>query len=94
MTEAFNKKELKVRRRLLRKTMPKSEVILWSKLKNRQLHEERFLRQYSVNQYIIDFYCPRLRLGIEVDGDSHFFKSAEEHDKKRQEYLETFGIRF
>jgi very-short-patch-repair endonuclease len=74
--------------------MPKSEAILWPKLKNRQLHGERFLRQYSVDQYIIDFYCPRLKLAIEVDGDSHFKKGAEEYDKARQEHIEAFGIRF
>jgi very-short-patch-repair endonuclease len=83
MTEVFNKEELKARRRSLRKNMPKSEVILWSKLKNKQILGERFLRQYSVDQYILDFYCPRLKLAIEVDGDSHFMHGAEEQDKVR-----------
>ncbi len=94
MTEAFNKKELQARRRALRKNMPKAEIILWSKLKNRQMHGERFLRQYSVDQYILDFYCPRLKLAIEVDGDSHFKAGAEEYDKARQEYIESFGVSF
>lgn len=74
--------------------MPKSEMILWSRLKNRQMHGERFLRQYSVDQYILDFYCPRLKLAIEVDGESHFKTGAKEYDKIRQEYIETFGIQF
>jgi very-short-patch-repair endonuclease len=74
--------------------MPKSEVILWSKLKNRQMHGERFLRQYGVDQYVLDFYCPRLKLAIEIDGDSHFMPGAEEQDKARQEYIESFGIQF
>jgi very-short-patch-repair endonuclease len=94
MTEAFNKQELKARRRSLRKNMPKAEVLLWSKLKNKQILGERFLRQYSVDHYVLDFYCPQLKLAIEIDGDSHFMLGAEEQDKARQEHIEAFGIRF
>jgi very-short-patch-repair endonuclease len=74
--------------------MPKSEVLLWMKLKNHQMRGERFLRQYGVDQYVLDFYCPRLKLAIEVNGDSHYVPGAEEQDKARQEYIEAFGIRF
>ncbi|MCX6121908.1 MAG: endonuclease domain-containing protein [Ignavibacteriales bacterium] len=94
MTLVFNKKKEQNRRRYLRKNMPKSEVLLWMKLKNRQMHGERFLRQYGVDQYILDFYCPRLKLAIEIDGDSHFISDAEEKDKMRHEYIESFGIQF
>ncbi len=58
------------------------------------MNGERFLRQYGVDQYILDFYCPRLKLAIEVDGDSHFISGAEEYDKTRQVHIEAFGIRF
>jgi len=58
------------------------------------MHGERFLRQYSVDQYILDFYCPNLKLAIEVDGDSHYISGAQIQDKARQEYIEAFGIRF
>jgi very-short-patch-repair endonuclease len=74
--------------------MPKSEVLLWARLKNKQMHGERFLRQYSIDQYILDFYCPRLKLAIEIDGDSHFMSGAEDYDKVRQEHIETFDIQF
>jgi very-short-patch-repair endonuclease len=94
MTKAFNKKEHKLRRRSLRKNMPNAEVILWSKIKNRQMHGERFLRQYGVDEYILDFYCPRLKLAIEIDGDSHYIPGAEEKDQARQRHIESFGIRF
>jgi very-short-patch-repair endonuclease len=94
MTKVFNQKKGQEKRRSLRKNMPKSEIILWSKLKNRQMHGERFLRQYGVEEYVLDFYCPRLKLAIEVDGDSHFVPGAEEYDKARQEHIEAFGIRF
>jgi very-short-patch-repair endonuclease len=94
MTRIYNRKSDQEKRRYLRKNMPKSEVLLWTKLKNRQMHGERFLRQYGVDQYVLDFYCPRLKLAIEVDGDSHFVPGAEEYDKDRQEYIEAYGKRF
>jgi very-short-patch-repair endonuclease len=94
MTLNFNKKKEQEKRRYLRMNMPKSEVLLWVKLKNKQVCGERFLRQYSVDQYILDFYCPRLKLAIEIDGDSHFMPGAQEQDKTRQEHIEAFGIRF
>jgi very-short-patch-repair endonuclease len=74
--------------------MSKAEVILWDKLSRKQMHGYKFRRQYGVDQYVLDFYCPRLKLAIEVDGDSHFTPSAEEIDKARQEYIEAYGIRF
>jgi very-short-patch-repair endonuclease len=94
MVHIYNKKEFQARRRTLRNNMSKSEVILWSRLKNKQIRDERFLRQYSVDQYVLDFYCPRLKLAIEVDGDSHFMPRAEEQDTVRQNYIEVLGIHF
>ena len=58
------------------------------------MHGQRFLRQYGVEEYVLDFYCPKLKFAIEVDGDSHFVSGAEEYDKARQEYIESFGIQF
>lgn len=94
MARIYNKKNVQEKRRYLRNNMPKSEVLLWARLKNKQMHGERFLRQYSIDQYILDFYCPRLKLAIEIDGDSHFMSGAEDYDKVRQEHIETFDIQF
>lgn len=94
MARIYTRKSEQEKRRYLRNSMPKSEVLLWVKLKNKQMHGERFLRQYSVDQYVIDFYCPRLKLAIEVDGDSHFIGDAQEYDKERQSYIEALGIHF
>jgi len=94
MTRIYNRKKDQQKRRNLRKNMPKSEVLLWMKLKNRQMHGERFLRQYGVDQYILDFYCPNLKLAVEVDGDSHFIPGSEEKDKARQLYIEALGVHF
>ena len=94
MARIYTRKNEQEKRRYLRNNMPKSEVMLWVKLKNKQMHGERFLRQYSVDQYVIDFYCPRLKIAIEVDGDSHFIGDAQEYDKERQSYIEALGIQF
>jgi len=54
----------------------------------------KFRRQYGVNKYVVDFYCPKLKLAIEIDGDSHFGNQAIKYDQKRQSYIESFGIKF
>jgi very-short-patch-repair endonuclease len=94
MTEHYNKSTMKQRRRTLRKNLSKAEVILWTKLSRKQMHGYKFRRQYGVDQYVLDFYCPRLKLAIEIDGESHFIPGAEEYDKERQEYIEAYGIKF
>ncbi|MBU2444500.1 MAG: endonuclease domain-containing protein [Bacteroidetes bacterium] len=93
MTKHYNKKELKDRRRQLRKNMTFCEKLLWSYLRKRQM-KVRFLRQYSVDNYVIDFYCPRLKLAVEIDGDIHDLPEQKEYDIERQKYLEGFGIKF
>ncbi len=94
MTEFFNRSNEKDLRRRLRKEMPKAEVLLWSRLRGKQLLGKKFRRQYSVGPYSIDLYCPEARLAIEVDGDSHFAPGAKERDARRRHFIEGFGIRF
>jgi very-short-patch-repair endonuclease len=79
---------------MLRRNLPKAEVILWSRLKNKELDGYKFRRQYSVGRFVIDFYCPRLKLAIEVDGDSHFSQESEVCDRERQRFIESFKISF
>ena len=74
--------------------MTSTEIILWSRLKSRRLKGFKFRRQYSIGSYIVDFYCPELKLAIEVDGDSHFKESAITYDEVRQRTIEPLGIRF
>lgn len=93
MTTHFNKKEMKERRRQLRREMTQCEKIVWAYLRKRQM-KERFLRQFSVDNYVLDFYCQRLKLAIEIDGGIHEEENQKKYDKKRQEHIETFGITF
>jgi very-short-patch-repair endonuclease len=59
MTQVFNKTDEKFKRRMLRKEMPSAEIILWSQLKAKGLEGYKFRRQYSINQFVVDFYCPK-----------------------------------
>jgi very-short-patch-repair endonuclease len=93
MTEFFNRSTEKDLRRRLRKEMTPAELTLWSHLRARQLLGRKFRRQYSVGPYSIDFYCVEDKLAIELDGDSHFTPAAIENDARRQQFIESFGIR-
>jgi very-short-patch-repair endonuclease len=74
--------------------MSKAEVLLWMHLSRKQMAGHKFRRQYGVDRYVIDFYCPNLKLAIEIDGPSHIEEGAGEYDKTRQSYIEALGIRF
>ncbi len=74
--------------------MPEPEVLMWSKLRAKRLLGQRFRRQHSIGHYVVDFYCPGLRLAVEIDGDSHFQPGIEEQDRRRQAFIESFGVQF
>lgn len=78
------------RRRLLRIKQTNSEYALWRYLSHRRFCGLKFFRQYSVGGYVIDFYCPRLHLAIEVDGDVHLKRI--EYDNQRTHFLNAHGV--
>ncbi|MDD5185511.1 MAG: DUF559 domain-containing protein [Paludibacter sp.] len=84
--------EMKPFRRKLRKHMTPAEVALWLMIKDRQLDGERFLRQFSIGHYIVDFYCHKHKLSIELDGAGHFTEEGKAYDAKRTEFLNSVGI--
>lgn len=94
MNDLYNRYDFKERRRLLRKSQTDAERKLWGILRNKQLNGLKFFRQYSVSKYILDFYCPAIRLAIEVDGGQH---AESKYDDIRTNYLKSkniFVIRF
>ncbi len=93
MTEFFNREAEKERRRQLRQSMPVAGVMLWTCLKGRRMLGCKFRRQYGVGTFMIDFYSVEIKLGIELDGESHFHDRAQEYDQKRQKFIESFGIK-
>ena len=94
MSIVFNNKAYTARRKALRRSLSKAEAVIWLHLSRKQMNGFKFRRQYSVNQYVIDFYCPELKLAIEIDGDSHYGYLSEKYDNERQKYIESFGIHF
>ncbi|MCP5061031.1 MAG: DUF559 domain-containing protein [Ignavibacteriae bacterium] len=94
MSKHFNKPELKELRRQLRQDQTYAEKVMWLHLRNRQILGVKFRRQYSVDQYIIDFYAPEIKLAIELDGSVHNEPKQKEYDEIRQTYIEKYGINF
>lgn len=77
----------------LRKNETESEKILWGKLRNNQVKGYKFRRQHPIGLYIADFYCHKLKLIIEVDGEYHNLPEQIEKDKERTQILESNGLK-
>jgi very-short-patch-repair endonuclease len=77
----------------LRKNMTDAERLLWSKLRRKQLRDCQFYRQRIIGSYIVDFYCPKAKLIIEVDGSQHYNEEGNRRDKAREGYLEKLGMK-
>ncbi len=84
--------DMKGRRRQLRNRSTPEEKMLWQELKGNKLGR-KFIRQYSVDNYVVDFYCPSERLAIELDGGVHSANSQRIYDEYRTRYLESFNIK-
>ena len=93
MLSEFNSLKLKDYRKELRKNQTEAEVKLWQRLRNKRLEGIKFFRQYSVGYYILDFYCPQLKIGIELDGGQHAQKENRVYDLERSSFFETKGIK-
>ena len=91
MTKIYNRKKLQEFRSELRNRMTKSEVVFWKFVQNDQFGY-RFRRQYGIGNYIIDFYCPKLKLAIEIDGITHADEKVLEKDLMKEGFLKSIGI--
>ncbi len=84
---------LKERARHLRTQMTDSEQWLWSGLRLKQVLGVQFYRQKPIGDYIVDFYAPRARLVVEVDGSQHLTPNHVQRDAQRDAYLTGLGLR-
>ena len=91
MIKIFGHKNTKAFRRELRKNQTIVEGILWGRLRNKHFGI-RCRRQYSIGPYIVDFYFPKTRLIIELDGIQHQHQ-RKEYDQERDAYLKKIGCR-
>ena len=75
----------------LRKNQTKEESLLWYRFLKK--HPLLFKRQYVIGNYIVDFYCHKAKLAIELDGSGHYDPEKMERDQLRTQYLESLGVR-
>ena len=85
--------EIFIRAKKLRAKMTISEKILWEKLKDRQIFQEKFRRQHPILKFILDFYCHEVRLGVEIDGKQHNQKFQKYYDEDRTQNLKINGVK-
>lgn len=84
--------KLKMLARELRNNATKAEIFLWLKLKGKQIFGYDFHRQKPIDNYILDFFCHELMLGIEVDGYSHTLIEIQEKDTIKENKMNKLGI--
>ena len=74
----------------LRKNQTKEENLLWYRFLSK--YPLRFRRQYPVGNYIVDFYCHKAKLVVELDGSQHYDPEGQMRDDERSAYLESLGL--
>ena len=74
----------------LRKNQTKEESLLWNNFLKK--YSVQFRRQYVIGEYIVDFYCHKAKLVIELDGSGHYEPGVMLKDKVRTEYMESLGL--
>ena len=84
--------KLKEFARELRNNSTKAEIILWQKLKRKQMYGYDFHRQKPLDNFIVDFFCHELMLAIEVDGYSHILIEVQNKDVKKETKLNELGV--
>jgi len=88
----YNKK-LKTNARRLRSHSTNAEILLWSRLRGKQLLNVQFYRQKPIGNYIADFYAPLGKLVIEVDGGQHYEENYLQKDQERDFFMEQQGLK-
>src|SRR3954447_4964133 len=78
--------------RRLRRQLSSPEVQLWIRLRARAPGRPVFRRQHPIGPYVLDFYCAKARLAIEIDGLSHDMGDRPRRDTRRDAWLRTRGI--
>jgi len=76
----------------MRKAMTEPEVILWTRLRGRGGDRPTFRRQHPYGSMILDFYCPSLKLALEVDGATHWDDDAQQREAARDHWLAQQGV--
>jgi very-short-patch-repair endonuclease len=86
------KRSLKPLARQLRSNMTNAELLFWAKVRRKQINNYQFYRQKNIDNYIVDFYCPKAKLIIEIDGSQHYTEEGMVKDKTRDNSLGQLGF--
>lgn len=86
-------KNLKPLARELRKNMTDAERLIWSRVRMKELTGYQFYRQRAIGNCIVDFYCPKAKLVIEIDGGQHYSEEGLEVDQLRDSHITNLGLR-
>ena len=89
----LNPKKTKKQRQYLRGHMTKWEVRLWNELKGKKMFGFKVRRQHGIENFIIDFYCPQLKLAFEIDGIVHHYEDKTVKDLEKDRLLKAEGIK-
>lgn len=86
-------KNIKENASYLRKNLTPQEQKIWNLIRNKKFFNHKFLRQYIIDKYIVDFACREKKIVIEIDGGQHNQPNDIEYDKKRTEVLKSYGYK-
>jgi very-short-patch-repair endonuclease len=73
--------------------MTPQERKLWQCLRGKKLYGLKFRRQHPIYRFILDFFCHRHKLAVEIDGHSHAEPEQQAYDRARTEWLTQYGLR-
>ena len=89
MPIVYNSKNIVLAKNLRKRATPQEKHLWYDFLRN---YEIKFQRQKVIGEYIVDFYCPSLKIAIEIDGNQHYSKEGIEKDKIRTEAINKQGV--
>jgi very-short-patch-repair endonuclease len=89
----FYNQKLIINSRTLRSGMTDAEQLLWKRVRNKQVRDLQFYRQKPLLAFIVDFYCPKAKLLIELDGSQHFEEAHRAADAEQDAALTGLGLR-
>ena len=78
--------------KMLRLNMTRHEKLLWEELKSNKISGLRFKAQHPIDTFVVDYYCHKIKLVVEVDGESHDSRDQKEYDQMRTDVLKALGI--
>jgi len=84
----INLKKAKTTKTKIKKNFIVEEKMIWNFIKDRKLYNVKFKKETEIGKYILNFYSPEIKFGIDIDNEKH----TKKYEKKRDEYLYSIGV--